>query len=141
MKIEFEVYGRPQGKARPRMTRSGHVYTPKETKQYEALVKASFEKVKPEGWKPISTAVIVTIEAFFIKAKSNKDKYCTIKPDIDNIQKIILDGIQGNDNVILDDKSVIGIVTRKFWGVIDKVRVTVETVETVEVMEGAAHEQ
>lgn len=135
MRIEFDVFGRPQGKQRPRMTRLGTVYTPKVTKDYERLVKQSFEKVKPDGWTPIESAVMVTIEAYFIQAKSNKDKYCTIKPDIDNISKAILDGIQGNDGVILDDKAVTAIITKKFWGVIDKVRVTIETMEDI------AHEQ
>lgn len=135
MRIEFDVFGRPQGKQSPRMTRLGTVYTPKVTKDYQKLVKQSFKKVKPSGWTPIESAVMVTIEAYFIQAKSNKDKYCTIKPDVDNISKAILDGIQGSDGVILDDKAVIAIITRKFWGVIDKVRVTVETMEDI------AHEQ
>lgn len=129
MKIEFEVLARPHGKQRPRMTRTGHVYTPKETKDYEKLVRNSFDKIKPKDWKALDSAVMVTIEAFFIKAKSNKTQHCTIKPDIDNIIKGILDGIQGEGNIILDDKLVTGLVVRKFWGQIDKVKITVETME------------
>lgn len=128
MKIQFEVLGRPQGKQRPRMTRYGSVYTPKQTKEYENLIKQSFNLVKPDGWTPIESAVMVTVEAYFTQAKSNKEKYCTIKPDIDNVIKVVLDSIQGQDGIILDDKSVIGIVSRKFWGEIDKVVVTVEDI-------------
>ena len=31
----FEVLGKPQGKARPRFTRTGHTYTPNNTTNYE----------------------------------------------------------------------------------------------------------
>lgn len=127
--IEFEVLARPQGKQRPRMTRFGNVYTPKETKEYEKLVQLAFQKVKPKDWKALETAVYVEIEAIFVKAKSNKMNHCTIKPDIDNIIKAILDGIQGEGNAILDDKYVTGLVVKKFWGDIDKVKVTILPME------------
>lgn len=128
MKIQFDVFGKPRGKQRPRMTRFGTVYTPKETRQYEKLIQESFSKIRPEGWAPITDAVIVEIEACFVKAKSNKDKYCTVKPDIDNIIKVVLDSIQGSNQVIEDDKSVICIVAKKIWGEVDKISIEVETV-------------
>ena len=131
MKITFEVLGKPIGKQRPRMTRTGHVYTPKETKDYERLIRNSFNNSKPKDWKVYDGAVYVNIKAFFIRAKSNKMQYCTIKPDIDNIIKSILDGIQGkdNDSVIVDDKQVVGVVVEKHFSIIDRVVVTVESME------------
>ena len=36
--MTFWVPGRPVGKERPRMTRFGHVYTPKKTADYEFLI-------------------------------------------------------------------------------------------------------
>ena len=39
--IEIEVEGQPQGKARPRMSRNGHVYTPTKTREYEGRIKAA----------------------------------------------------------------------------------------------------
>ena len=32
---EFKISGKPMGKGRPRFTRSGHTYTPKDTVEYE----------------------------------------------------------------------------------------------------------
>ena len=33
--IKFTIEGEPKGKGRPRFTRGGHAYTPKETVEYE----------------------------------------------------------------------------------------------------------
>ena len=44
------VPGEPVPKARPRMTRSGHVYTPKRTADYEAAVKAAWRETGAEKW-------------------------------------------------------------------------------------------
>jgi Holliday junction resolvase RusA-like endonuclease len=129
MKIQFDVLGKPRGKQRPRMTKFGTVYTPKETRQYEKMIQESFKKIKPLGWTPINEAVSITVEAYFVKAKSNKDLHCTIKPDIDNILKVVLDSIQGNGQVIADDKTVVEVITRKFWGQVDKISIEVEAVK------------
>ena len=40
MRVSFRVDGKPQAKQRPRFTRSGHVYTPSETTNYEKLIKS-----------------------------------------------------------------------------------------------------
>ena len=42
MEFEFVVYGNPKGKARPRFTKTGAVYTPKETKEYERMVSQAY---------------------------------------------------------------------------------------------------
>ena len=40
--IEFQVFGEPKGKGRPRFTRFGQTYTPKDTADYEKLIKAEY---------------------------------------------------------------------------------------------------
>jgi Holliday junction resolvase RusA-like endonuclease len=40
-KVEIEVSGQPQGKGRPRFTRTGRAYTPSKTKEYEGRIKAA----------------------------------------------------------------------------------------------------
>ena len=133
MQIVLEIPGKPQGKQRPRKGRYGNIYTPNETVLYERLVKMCFEQAKPSNFKPYEGAVVVEIAAFFFKAKSNKMKHCILKPDVDNITKIILDGLNGT--AYNDDKQVQALVVRKFWGVPDKVIVSIEELEDV------AHEQ
>lgn len=128
MKIKFVVPGRPQGKQRPRMTKTGHVYTPQQTKDYEKHIQSCFINVKPAGWEPLSGPVMVTVQAYFEQARSNKMEYAMIKPDIDNVVKVALDAIQGNGGVIVDDKQVIGMVVEKFWGNPDRLEITVETI-------------
>lgn len=77
------VLGRPVPKARPRMTRSGGVYTPKTTVDYEKLIgQAWWEKygeTKFEGR--------VEVWLFFGTDRHGKQ-------DIDNLAKSVLDGLQ-----------------------------------------------
>ena len=45
----FTVLGVPKGKQRPRFSRNGHAYTPKDTIMYENLVATSYDGEKLEG--------------------------------------------------------------------------------------------
>ena len=40
-KVEIEVSGQPQGKGRPRFTRTGKAYTPDKTREYESRIQAA----------------------------------------------------------------------------------------------------
>ncbi|MEG0157528.1 MAG: RusA family crossover junction endodeoxyribonuclease, partial [Anaerovoracaceae bacterium] len=87
--ISFTVPGAPFGKQRPRVTKFG-TYTPKETINYENLVKTccTGNPFSPEA------ALIATVRAFFSipKSTSQKDREKMIqgiirptkKPDNDN---------------------------------------------------------
>ena len=109
MEFEFVVYGNPKGKARPRFTKTGAVYTPKETKEYESMVSRAYLNSGGInfGELPIKLSVLAVLR----KAMSNKKKFATIKPDLDNIEKIVLDGLNGI--AFKDDKQVIDIHTKK----------------------------
>ena len=49
MKMEFIVYGKPQGKARPRFSRrSNSIYTPKKTEMYEAQIAKAYKERIPD---------------------------------------------------------------------------------------------
>lgn len=98
--VKFVIPGQPQGKARPRVTRFG-TYTPAKTHKYEDLVR--YIATKSYDKTPVSTPVQVEIRAFFGVPKSyskkrkkaclNNEELPTKKPDVDNIVKIILDGL------------------------------------------------
>ena len=74
------------------MSRFGHAYTPKRTKEYERAIKEVCCGLVDE---PIDKTVSV-IARFYLKGKT--------KPDIDNLIKSLLDGIQPdlliNDNLV-----------------------------------------
>ena len=134
--MRFTVYGPPQGKGRPRFTRSGHAYTPRRTAEYEALIKgtylAEFGGLSFEANEPL----IVQIEAVFEpprsaskKAKERKlnGEFPTKKPDVDNICKIYLDAM--NKVVYPDDKQVAAVIVKKIYGEQACVNVEVERIE------------
>ena len=80
--------------------------------------------------------LMIEIEAIFAPVKSaskkNKAKMLngeikpTKKPDIDNICKSILDGL--NKLAYKDDNQVIGLVCRKIYGEVARVKVTISEV-------------
>lgn len=120
MTVVFKIAGEPVGKARPRYTfKTGRAYTPKKTKDYERHVAESYKEHGGYwfGDDPIS----VEITAYFKLPKSASKKkkaelmagYPAKKPDVDNICKIILDGLQGT--AFRDDKNVWSTSIKKFW--------------------------
>jgi Holliday junction resolvase RusA-like endonuclease len=102
--IEFVIYGKPRGKQRPRMGK-GHAYTPKETVEYEKLVKQSFLEQCGTKRFPDDAAIMIEITAYFSIPRTyskTKKKLCVDglqfplrKPDFDNIAKIIADSLNG----------------------------------------------
>ena len=104
MAFRFIVDIPPTGKARPRMTRSGHVYTPKETVEAERKIADAFlaagGKCIPKG---VPTLLYTT--AFYLMPKSFTEEQRkkaaegklrpTKKPDADNIEKLVGDALNG----------------------------------------------
>ena len=113
--IYFEVQGVPVPKGRPRMTKTGHTYTPKETKDYEDLVKWSFIQQVGIYENPPEEPVMVKMvfrmpipKSYSLRklAKIRSQKMaCPKRPDIDNLAKIVLDALNGlaykDDNQIV----------------------------------------
>lgn len=123
--MEFIVEGNPQGKARPRFSqKSGTVYTPAKTAKYEKLIRKAFLAAGGKAI-PSDCYVGITVDAYFQIPKSyTKGKRLACehninrpdkKPDIDNILKIVLDGLNGV--AYADDKQVIEVRCRKFYSV------------------------
>lgn len=109
----FKIPGKPVGKARPRWA-NGHMFTPSRTREYEEEVKKCYVEAggeKAEGNAPIQ----ISVHCFFKPPKSASkakkkmmldwDIVPTVKPDIDNVLKIVMDGLNGV--AYEDDKQVI----------------------------------
>lgn len=126
--IHFFVPGKPIGKGRPRVCRNV-TYTPKKTRDYETLVKSCY-KQKYGNEQPITSKIPVTvlIYAYFATPKNMpKSKlklieenklFPTVKPDADNISKIILDALNGL--AYYDDNQVIDLVIHKEYATTDE---------------------
>lgn len=137
MRLFFSIPGEPVAKQRPRINRfSGRAYTPKETTNYETLVRLSFANAFPEHVPfPREQPLFVKIEAYFpVPASVSKKKRGemlsgairhTKQKDADNIAKAVLDGLNGV--AFADDCSVVDLVVRKFYGENPQVFVTIDS--------------
>jgi Holliday junction resolvase RusA-like endonuclease len=120
--IEIEVSGQPQGKGRPRFTKTGKAYTPAKTRDYENRIKAAawaaMTKANVDTTdRPVHVDVIafMDIPKSWSKKKRLEAEFGAFRPtagsDLDNIVKAALDGIQGV--VFVDDRLVHSIKARK----------------------------
>lgn len=93
--ISFTVKGKVVGKARPRVTRHG-TYTPKSTRNYEALIRSAFKK---SGGRMLEGELAMRIDVYRKLPKSRPRKMesepDTFKPDNSNIQKAVEDALNG----------------------------------------------
>lgn len=110
----FTIPGRPKPKGRPRVTKWGKTYTPKDTREYEELVR---EICPRDEYYEKPEALELIVEAYFpIPASWPKQRQAeaaagnlwhTIRPDGDNIAKIICDALNG---VLFEDDSQIALM-------------------------------
>mgnify|MGYP002767224795 CR=1 FL=1 len=130
----FTVPGKPQGKARPRFTRSGHTYTPGSTAAYEERVKLAYRQAgggKLSGFVSADILAVFTVPKSYTKAQraaALNTSFAPKKPDCDNIAKIILDALNGM--AYDDDAKVVKLRVEKRYGMTDHVTVTLEGSET-----------
>ena len=134
-KIRFVIEGEPKGKGRPRFTKTGRVYTPADTAEYERLVAFCY-KMASAGYK-FTSPVKVTVNAFHKPPKGKSKKVVgdmlsghilpTKKPDADNVAKIILDGL--NHIAWDDDTQVVEITVTKGYNPDPFVAVKIEEID------------
>ena len=132
--IRILIPGVPVGKGRPRMTRTGHCYTPEKTRIYEDKV-ALFGQQAMAGTRPLEGYLSVIVEAVFPvpESWSKKKKESALsgklfpgKPDLDNVQKT-LDGLNGI--VWIDDAQIVSAVISKRYGEFPYLMIDVEEME------------
>ena len=118
------IYTAPVGKERPRMVRMGNktiAYTPAKTRNFEKLIQTEY--IRQKGYKYGNIPVNIRLELGYSmpKTASKTIKECMLdgmmlpckRPDIDNVAKAILDGLNGL--AYEDDKQVCELIIRKFY--------------------------
>ena len=124
--ITITIPGEPVAKGRPRITtRDGfaHAYTPKKTRDYEALVDAEARKVMGLR-KPLEGPLAVEVNAFMpVPASWSLTKKLaavaqtilpTSRPDLTNIVKAAEDALNGI--VWRDDSQIVSLIMTKEYG-------------------------
>jgi len=137
--VKFTVFGQPIGKGRPKFsTVCGHVnaYTPEKTANYETLVKYAYQSqcrgIRFEPKVPLD----VRIAAYFKIPSSASKKRAklmrehiirpVVKPDVDNVAKVVLDSINGV--AFYDDSQIADMQVRKFYDDSPRVVVTIRDI-------------
>ncbi len=130
MNVCFDVPGKPQGKGRPRFTRSGHTYTPDHTAEYEERVKLAYKQAgggKLSGFVSADILAVFTVPKSYTKAQraaALNASFAPKKPDCDNIAKIILDALNGL--AYDDDAQVVKLRVEKRYGETERVLVVLD---------------
>jgi Holliday junction resolvase RusA-like endonuclease len=133
--IMFTIYGHPVAKGRPRFSTRGKfpvAYTPEKTKNYESdvgmMAKAAMGASEPlEGALEAFIYVTFPVPASYSKKRteaclSNSEKH-TKKPDLDNVIKSVIDGM---DKIVFEnDSQITSIHSTKVYGEVAKVEVVV----------------
>lgn len=122
IQYRFTIPGRPRGKARPRFTKDGRVYTDQKTVDYEGLTKVIFRNhggdLIPEGYF-IKVRIVAHYKIPTSATKADKAKMVggiypvKVKPDADNIAKIVLDALNGE--AWRDDAEVTELSVKKVY--------------------------
>jgi len=137
--ITFTIPGKPVAKGRARaFVRNGHVahYTPKETADYERLVRETAQEAMI-GQAPLDGPVALVVIALVpIPASWSRRRQQaagagatvpTSRPDLDNIVKAIKDGLNGV--AWRDDSQVVELRARKSYGHTPCVQVRVRAMQ------------
>lgn len=132
MEITIEIAGNPVPKARARVTKAGHAFTPTKTRKWEAMA-AVLAQQEMRGKRPISGPVEVFVLCVFpIPASWPRWKRTkalvggighTTRPDADNVAKAATDALSGI--VYRDDSQITDLIVRKCYGEIPSVTIRV----------------
>ncbi|EGQ1310189.1 RusA family crossover junction endodeoxyribonuclease [Staphylococcus pseudintermedius] len=124
--------GNPKGSSRPRFSGGGHTYMPAPYVKHKKFVADQLPTLMID--KPIR----LTVEFYFKPSKSwskrKKESHIgqphSIKPDIDNLLKTILDA--GNGKVWADDVLISEIRTFKKWSSVARTVLIIEELDNDE---------
>ena len=131
MRVDFTIHTAPVSKQRPRLGKSGCVYTPSKTKVFENIVALSYGNRPSFNDKYIRIRLKFKFEVPKSYSKKRRlealeGKIRPTKGDIDNYIKAVLDGL--NKKAWEDDRHIIGILAEKEYANESCIEVSIETV-------------
>lgn len=139
MIVTFYVDGEARGKQRPRTVRKDGVlrtYTPKETKDYEQLVKSAYLREAKGAFfdGPVCVTISVFVEPPKSASKAKKNEmllfpekvWPTKRPDLDNVAKAICDAL--NNTAYTDDAQIVRLCVFRHYGFRNNVCVKIRDV-------------
>lgn len=138
MEVRFTILGEPKGKGRPRFCRNtGHAITPKDTVNYETLVRMEYGVAYSDFKFPDDAMLDMRIKAFYSIPKSaSKKKRASMlaneirptkKPDMDNVVKVVADSL--NQVAYRDDTQIVDCQCRKFYSENPRVEVMIKEIQ------------
>ena len=90
--INFFIEMQPVPKARARVTRTGHAYTPKRTLDAEKFIRIFAERFAPR--EKITGPIVLMLQFCMKQQKKNQSGLYHIKrPDLDNLTKTVMDAL------------------------------------------------
>ena len=128
----------PRPKERPRATMVGghaRIYTPRTTDEYEKKIRTAW--IRANGDTPMEGQLLAKIYYGFPIPKSTpkkdrpdmlaKKKRPTMKPDLDNLDKAVLDAL--NKVAYRDDSQIVAKVSKKHYAEVPAVTIIIERYE------------
>jgi len=135
--MKFTFFGKPFAKQSTKFTRSGLTYTPAKIKTAENNIRVQAIQQLPKGFIPFQGQVFITKCHFiFAPPKSMRKKdlkrieagkivYKETKPDVDNMQKILLDSL--NSIVFVDDSRIVAMDNvKKYYGFTPRIELEIQ---------------
>ena len=114
------IDGKPQPKERPKVY-NGHGITPTRTRQYEARIAAEWQA---KNYPTLDGPVRLDVEFYFpipqgwSKRKKEQARHHfivpAVRPDLDNLTKIIQDGLE-KGGAYLNDKQIVMVWSQKLY--------------------------
>lgn len=122
-KIEIDIT--PKAKERPRFSK-GNVYTTTKTSNYEKEIGYRWKtKYKNVLNSPLKLTTVFSFK-YPKDFKKRKNKACTKRPDLDNLEKAVMDGL--NKIAYVDDSLVVEKVSSKRYAEKDSVYIQLEEI-------------
>ena len=122
--LDFRILGQPVPKGRPRLGRK-QTYTPARTRAYGGSVatqtRAAMRYAKLRGAAaglPVAIELDIVFQRrsdLFRRADPDGRIPKATRPDLDNVAKSVMDGLQVAE-LFVDDGQVAVLVVRKWWG-------------------------
>lgn len=135
MIYHFTIKGNPKPKQSVRFTKTGHKYQPKELIQEEKNIRSQIIEQLPKNFELLKNGIELSIVFYFPPLKTFNKKIMndiengkiipkTTKPDLDNLEKMILDAMQGV--VYLNDSQIYCKASQKYYSLTPQINITIE---------------